>query len=125
MDEDCVKVLPKAGTEVIGNMATGSGATGIKGAYEAGKEGGPAGEAFRANMRQPEAHQTAIVTQARKALNDVRQERSASYQKGMKAVGRRNEILSFDEIDEAMAKVFQPHQVVQGHRYFPGYGQGA
>lgn len=101
------KAVEKSGEitrQVVGNIGTGSGAEGIKGAYEAGKTGGAEGDAFRANMRDPEVHQSGIVAQARKALNDVRAERSQAYQKGMAAIGKQSAVLKFDDIDNAMSK---------------------
>ena len=102
-----MKAAEKSGdiaSQVVGGLGTHTGAEGLKGAFKAGQEGGEAGEAFRANMRDPEVHQSKIVTQARAALNDVRQERSAQYQKGMKAIGRSNDVLSFDDVDKAMGE---------------------
>ena len=102
-----MKAVEKSGditAQVIGNLGTHSGAEGLKQAYASGKEGGAAGAAFRANMRDPEVHQSALVTAARKALGAVQQERGVAYQKGMQAIGQNNKILDFGDIDKAMSQ---------------------
>jgi hypothetical protein len=99
-----LKAAPKAAAAAVGNIGTGSGGEAIKGAFEAGREGGAGGTAFRANMRDPEIHQSGIVQQARKALGEVRMERAAEYQKGMAAVGQNQKVLTFDDIDKAVSQ---------------------
>ena len=98
------KAVPKIAGQVIGNIGTGSGAEGLKGAFEAGVQGGKAGEAFRGNMRDPEAHQGEIVAQARKALQGVRQDRAQAYKQGMAAIGQSPVVLDFQDIDKAVSQ---------------------
>jgi hypothetical protein len=86
----------------IGGKITGSGAENIRQAYRAGVEGGPVGEAFRENLRDPGSVAEEIVPRAKVAVAAAKAERSADYKAGMAQVGQNMNVLDFTKIDAAM-----------------------
>lgn len=81
---------------------TGMGSAPFKTAMEAGREGGDAASAFRAHMTGAAPMEEA-VSDARAALGQLRKERGDLYQKGMAGVGADKTILSWNDVDTALA----------------------
>jgi len=84
-------------------VSTGAGTTPIKKAYEAGKSGGERAEAFRESLTKSVDQET-VLEQAKAALSTLREQRNSEYQKAMDAVGRSQEIISFDPIMKTLAQ---------------------
>lgn len=100
---DPLNAIAKAGkgaAELVGGLGTHTGSDAIKLAFQAGRQGGEAGEKFRENMRGT-APMTDAVNDAKAAVAQLRKERGASYREGMKDVGGDTTVLSFDELDKA------------------------
>jgi hypothetical protein len=85
-------------------ISTGVGADALKVAAQAGAQGGPAGKAFLENMTGA-ADPNAVVSEAKAAVGQIRQERGAVYQQEMAKIGADNTVLDFDKIDSAVQKV--------------------
>ncbi|MGJ4889003.1 hypothetical protein ACQR1Y_12455 [Bradyrhizobium sp. HKCCYLRH3099] len=95
----------------VGNIAaeglgltTGAGAEPIKAALRTGIEGGGAGEAFRAGMRN-ERPLAEVVDDARGAIDQMRMERGQAYREKMADLGADKTILSFNELDTALKEL--------------------
>lgn len=87
----------------VGGVLTGTGASPLKTAFASGTEGGAAGQAFRENMRGS-VPLDSVVADAKTALGNMRQDKNAAYQSGMKGVNADNTVLDFTDIDKAMAR---------------------
>jgi hypothetical protein len=83
-------------------MGTGTGAQSIETAARAGYEGGKAGEEFQKNLRG-QGPMREVVDDARKAVGQMRQERGAEYRAAMTKVGADKTILSWNDVDTALA----------------------
>lgn len=86
-------------------LTTGVGGAPIRIAQQAGYEGGDAAKAFRDNItgREPAAN---VVTDARNAVNQMRQERGRIYNDEMRAtgaIGADTTVLDFDKIFQGVA----------------------
>jgi hypothetical protein len=93
------KVLP----EVLG-VTTGAGPTAIQTAYQSGKAGGEAGKAFKEGLSGDAA--VMAVNEAKGALAKLREDRGVAYRDAMaKSVRGDNQVLDFQKIDSAIAKV--------------------
>lgn len=91
------------GSNALG-FSTGAGAQSIREAAKAGATGGAQGDAFLSQLRG-DAPVNAVVDEATKAVDRMRQERSAEYKQNMGAVLQDKTALSFDPIDKAVADV--------------------
>lgn len=89
---------------VVGELGTGTGADSIRLAARSGYEGGESGRSFRENMRGG-AEMEDAVTEARKALGNIRQERGKAYRDSMADIGKDPTILDFDKVDNALVKI--------------------
>ena len=87
---------------VIG-MQTGTGQAPIKEAFAAGVEGGQRGQSFRESMRGGGDMQ-AIVDDAATAINQMKDRAMSAYQADKKILQGDKTVLSFDAIDDAIAK---------------------
>lgn len=96
-------MVAKAATVPLG-VTTGAGHTAIEQAAKAGFEGGEAGKAFVDNMRG-NVPMEGVLTQARTAVSNMRQDRSRAYQQGMAGVKADPTILDFSPVDQAVASV--------------------
>lgn len=94
-----LKVLPKAGAQVLG-FTTGAGGQSINEAARAGYAGGQAGRAFRDQMRGGDV--TNIIDVAEPALANMRRERGAKYRADMAALGQDNAPLEFGDIQDRL-----------------------
>jgi hypothetical protein len=87
----------------IGGVTTGVGGQALRTAARAGFEGGEAGAAFRDSMRGNVPMED-VITDAKTALGNIKQARSAAYNAGMTGVSADTKVLDFSKIDEALAK---------------------
>lgn len=94
----------RLGTHIVGGLGTHTGPAPLRTAFEAGREGGEAGERFRSSMRDP-AQMDQVVYEAVNALGQIRKERGQEYVRGMQEVGRSREIIPFDRVDRALADI--------------------
>jgi hypothetical protein len=85
---------------VLGNLTTGVGANAMRGAYDAGVQGGDQGAAFLANMRG-DANWQDVVDQAKDALGRMRLAKNAAYRSGMQDISADKSVLDFDPIQKA------------------------
>jgi hypothetical protein len=94
--------------DVLGGIGTHTGGGSIKTAFASGMKGGESGQAFRDNMRGNIPIDD-VVTDAKTALQSMRGDRSASYNKGMasmradEAAPYPSAVLKFDEVDKAIS----------------------
>lgn len=84
-------------------VTTGTGATPIKTAFNAGLAGGDQAQAFTDAMRGATPLQQ-VVADAKGALSNMRAQRGAEYRSGMQDISKDASVLSFDPLDAAMAK---------------------
>lgn len=97
------KAVGNAVPTVLGNLTTGAGANSVREAFQAGKAGGAASDAFTGSLRgtTPWAQ---VVDDAKTALGKLRAEKGAEYRAGMAQVSKDKTVLDFAPIDAAMAK---------------------
>ena len=98
------KPAGKLAANIVGGLGTRTGPESLEIAYEAGREGGQAGKAFREHETGAVPKEE-IVTDAKKAVTQLRDERGKAYREGMKDVKADTTVLSFDEIDKAVDKI--------------------
>ena len=84
----------------VAGMVTGQGGKAVREAAESGFEGGRRGAAFREQMRGGDA--AAAVAEARDALQNMRQQRSAEYMSNRALWGNDPTVLNFGNIDRAV-----------------------
>lgn len=87
-----------------GGVLTGKGAESIKGAAQAGFEGGRKEKAFTRNLRDPAQFQDDILRRAKSAFSEMYKERSAEYQRNMLKTHTSQALLDFNDIDVAINK---------------------
>lgn len=87
---------------VIGDFLTHTGAESVRTAARAGYQGGPQAQAFQSQMRGT-APMSEAVQEAEAALQKIRQQRSAEYRSGMVPVKQDATVLSFHDLDQAIA----------------------
>lgn len=85
-------------------VTTGVDSDAIKIAAKAGAEGGEPGKAFLENLTG-KSDPNAIVSEAKAAVSQLRQERGASYRQDMAKIGADTTVLDFQKIDDAVQKV--------------------
>jgi len=98
-----IKAGAKMVPQLLGNLTTGAGANSVSQAFRAGQTGGDASKAFTSSMRG-ETPWGAVVDQAKAALGNMRAERNAAYRAGMADISKDATVLSFQPVDEALAK---------------------
>ncbi len=98
-----MEIAGKGAAQVIGGLATHTGAEPIKTAFRAGAEGGQAGEAFRDSMRG-NVPMDDVVNEARAAVAKIRQERGQDYRTNKALVDQDKTVLDFDKVDDALAE---------------------
>jgi hypothetical protein len=92
----------KGATYALG-LTTGVGPKAIQEAFAAGKSGGAAEAALKGAMRG-DANWSDVVDDAKGALANLRANRNAAYRSGMIDVSKDPTILSFEPLDQALAK---------------------
>lgn len=92
--------------KIIGGLGTHTGPRSLSTAFESGRTGGTAGEAFRENMRGLSPMED-VVSDARNALSKMRQQKSVEYQSGMTGIHNDPTVLNFGGVDSALAKANQ------------------
>lgn len=102
--------LAKGATNLAGATAgriagqfTGTGYAPIQTAYQVGREGGEAGEAFRTAMRG-EDDMSAVVASAEEAIKGMKDRAYAAYNTNKKALQTDKQILSFNAVLGAIQK---------------------
>lgn len=100
----------RAGTKVVGELMTHTGATPLENAYRAGVEGGEAGEVFRGQMRGT-SEMAEPVQMAKEGLEGYRGVRARDYREGRDAItsldrqmAPQDRVLDFGKIDDAVDK---------------------
>lgn len=94
-------VVGNALANVIGGMATHTGAESIKGAYQSGRAGGQAASEFADNMRG-NVPITDVLDKARGNVQEMGRKMSEAYRQDMVGVRNDRSVLSFDGIDSAV-----------------------
>lgn len=87
----------------IGHLGTHTGSQALKLAAAAGAKGGQAAQSFAEHLRGNASIED-IVSSAKEAVKQLRRERSAAYQAGMKTVSNDKTVLDFKDIDAHIAK---------------------
>lgn len=95
--------IGRGAADVIGNLGTHTGAEPLKLAYQAGRQGGDASQAFLDNMRGNVPMED-VVSSAKAAVSQMRQAKNAAYREGMAGISKDPTVLSFEPVDKAMAK---------------------
>ena len=90
--------------KAVFGTTTGAGGQAISEAANAGFKGGDTGRAFQNQMRGVAAIED-VVTDAKTALSNMKQERAIEYRSGMDNLGKVTEIIDFAPIDSALNKV--------------------
>jgi len=93
------KVLGATTTNVLG-MTTGVGSEAVRTAYQSGLEGS---KAFLANIRG-DVPMTDVLDLAKTNLQNMQQVKQAAYRADMKNIAKDKTVLSFKNIDDALAK---------------------
>lgn len=97
------KAAGQVGSEVLGGLGAHTGGRPLQIAAEAGAAGGERGQRFLENLRgQVPAEQA--VDAARQGLNAMVEQRGKAYRTEMSKLGLLDKPLSFDKIDDALAK---------------------
>jgi hypothetical protein len=94
---------PRLASDVIGTLGTGTGGQSVRTAFQSGAAGGSAGRAFRDNMRG-NVPLDDVVTEAKSAVRGMRADRGAQYETGMQGIRADQTVLSFNDIDQAVAR---------------------
>lgn len=85
-------------------MLTGTGGKDLSKAYQTGTIGGEAAQAFRENLRQQQPFEN-VVSDARRALFNLKQEREAHYNQAMDSMPGADKPISFEPIDAALKRM--------------------
>jgi hypothetical protein len=91
------KVVPHG----LGVM-TGTGGAPISEAFNAGRKGGDAADAFKANIRGGASEAAAILTDAKSGLSKMRQNISKAYKDGMVDISNDATVLDFQQVNDAL-----------------------
>lgn len=86
---------------VIGGMATHTGAESIRQAYSAGRRGGSTSQTLADNMRG-NVPMTDVLDAAKANLADMTRQKSTEYRQGMAQVSGDRSVLDFSGIDQAV-----------------------
>jgi hypothetical protein len=85
-------------------VTTGAGPRAVQEAFAAGKKGGTAAEAFTSQMRGTAALDE-VLPPVKRALENIRIQRSDAYRSGMVDIKADKTILDFDRIDKTLADI--------------------
>lgn len=89
---------------VIGGLGTQTGGAALREAAAAGAEGGQRATALLENMRGA-AQMDSVVTDAKAAVDAIRQTRGSEYRAAMAKIGQDTTVLNFAKIDQAVQDV--------------------
>jgi hypothetical protein len=92
----------KLARQVVGGT-TGVGDEALRQAFVSGRQGGKASQSFAQNMRGT-APMDDVLTAAKQNLQAMGQQRQQAYREGMANVKADKSVLSFDGVDDAIAK---------------------
>lgn len=92
------------GSQWIGNAELGTGTQSVKEAAGAGYQGGDVARDFWRHFSGV-APKDEVIDDSLKALNNIQQKASAAYQQGMMGTRATTDVLPFQPIDEALAKI--------------------
>lgn len=107
---NAVVQAPKAAAKVVEpivsnalGVTTGTGKESVRAAGRAGREGGDAAAAFTDSMRGNTPIED-VVSTAKAAVDQIRQERAQAYKAGMADLSKDATVLDFKPIEDALAK---------------------
>lgn len=100
------KAVKGTGAAAAGTLGftTGTGYEAVKETAKAGYQGGKQGEAFVSEMRK-KSTPDAVVTEAEKAVNNLREQRSREYKQNMANVTQDKTVLDFQPIRDEFDKL--------------------
>lgn len=84
-------------------VTTGTGTRAVQEAFQAGRAGEDAAEAFRSQMRAPDPE--AVIGPAKQALESIRADRNQQYRSGMVNVKNDKTVLDFGRVDQTLADI--------------------
>jgi hypothetical protein len=90
----------------VGDILTHTGGRSLEEAASAGYQGGRVGEAFRGAITGATPMEN-VVSEANRALQNIRQGRSGMYTQGMGEVIQDKTVLNFDRIDDALSSAVE------------------
>jgi len=96
------KLVSGTASNILG-LTTGAGATPIKAAYQAGKDGSTS---FLDNMRG-NVSMADVVDDAKSAIQKMGADKAAEYRNGMAAISNDKTVLNFNGIDKALDDAFK------------------
>ena len=99
-----LKATGKGASELIGGLGTQTGGESLRLAAKAGYAGGQKAEDFTSAMRG-RLPMEKVVSDAKMALNNMKQSRSQAYRSGMADISKDKTILDFKPIDQAVKEV--------------------
>ena len=96
----------RGAANLIGGLGTHTGGDSLKIAFNAGKEGGEAADAFRSNLRGDVPLQ-GVVQDAKASLDELRAQRGEAYRAGMDGIKQDRTVLDFKPIDDALDQAYK------------------
>ena len=100
------RALEVAGSTVLAptlGVTTGTGTRAVEEAFRAGRTGGEAAEAFRAQMRG--ADPETVIGPAKQALENIRADRNQMYRSGMVNIKNDKTVLDFGRVDQTLSDI--------------------
>lgn len=94
----------RGAASIIGGLGTHTGGQSLREAAAAGAAGGQKGEAFLDSLRG-NASMDNVVTEAKAAVDTIRQTRGDEYRAAMAKIGQDQTVLDFAKIDQALQDV--------------------
>lgn len=95
------KDIVTGGAKAGAGLTTGAGSVPLSQAYQAGRQGGTAGESFQANLRG-NVPKTDVLNDVSSNLSLMGKAKSDAYKANMASVGKSDAVLSFEGIDNAI-----------------------
>lgn len=101
-----VRGIEIAGSKMVAptlGVTTGTGTRAVQEAFQAGRTGEEAAQAFRSQMRTPDPE--AVIGPAKQALENIRADRNQQYKAGMVDVKNDKTVLDFGRVDQTLADI--------------------
>lgn len=101
-----VRGIEIAGSKMVAptlGVTTGTGTRAVQEAFQAGRAGEEAAQAFRSQMRTPDPE--AVIGPAKQALENIRADRNRQYKAGMVDVKNDKTVLDFGQVDQTLADI--------------------